>query len=55
MLIGTLRFFLLLDGRDYTPRGTSSPDHVLVGDGKQISLVDSELTAELKVMSITRV
>ena len=38
-----LRFLLLLDGGDYSPRGTASADDVLVGDGEQVALLDSQI------------
>lgn len=39
----SLALFLLLDGGDDSPRSTSSTDDVLVGDGEEVSLLDSEL------------
>ena len=48
MLFGALRFFLLLDGRDDAPRGTSVTNDVLVGNGQKVSLVNSELSTELQ-------
>lgn len=47
VLLGALGFLLLLDGRNNAPRGTAGANHVLVGDGEEIALVDSELTAQL--------
>ncbi len=35
-------FFLLFDGRDNTPRRSSGTDDVLVGDGKEIALLDGK-------------
>ncbi len=48
MLVGTLRFFLLFNGRDYAPRGTSSSDNVLVGDREKVPFVNGELSTELQ-------
>ena len=47
MLIGALGLFLLLDGGDNAPRGTSGSNDVLVSDGEQVSLVDSKFTTDL--------
>jgi hypothetical protein len=47
VLVTTLRLLLLLDGGDYAPRGTARANDVLVGDGKQIALVDGEFTGNL--------
>ncbi len=47
VLLGTLGLLLLLDGRDDSPRRTSSPDHVLVSNRKEISLIDCELATDL--------
>ena len=38
-----LGLLLLLDGGDDSPRGTTSTDYVLVGDGKEVSLLNGEL------------
>lgn len=47
VLLGALGLLLLLDGGDDAPRGTASTDDVLVGNGEQVALVNSELTAKL--------
>jgi hypothetical protein len=47
VLLGALGFLLLLDGRNNAPRGTTGANHVLVGDGEEIALVDSKFTAQL--------
>lgn len=47
VLVGTLGFFLLLNGRDDAPRGTAGANDVLVGNGEEVTLVDGQLTAEL--------
>ena len=47
MLVGSLRFFLLLDGGDNAPGRTSSTHDVLVGDGEQVTFIDSEFTSNL--------
>ena len=51
VLVGTLLLFLLLDRGDDAPRGTSGTDDVLVGDGKEVTLVDGEFTTDLVVVS----
>ena len=47
VLVGTLGLLLLLNRRDYTPRGTSGSDDVLVGNRQEISLVDGKLSTQL--------
>lgn len=47
VLVGALGLLLLLDAGDDAPRGTAGADDVLVGDGKEVALVDCELTADL--------
>lgn len=47
VLIGALGLLLLLDARDDAPGCTAGTDDVLVGDRKQVTLVDCELTADL--------
>lgn len=47
MLVRSLGFFLLLDRRDDPPGRTTGSDHVLVGDGQEITLVHTEFAAEL--------
>lgn len=39
-----LGLFLLLDGGDNSPRGTSGTDHVLVGNGEEVALLDGKIT-----------
>ena len=51
VLVGTLLLFLLLDRGDDAPRGTSGTDDVLVGDGKEVTLVNGEFTTDLVVVS----
>ena len=51
MLIRTLLLLLLLDRGDDAPGSTTGANNVLVGDGKEIALVDSELTSELSRVS----
>ena len=48
VLIGALGLLLLLDGGDDAPRGTAGTDDVLVSDGKQVTLVNSELATDLE-------
>ena len=43
MVIITSALLLLLDGGNNTPRGPTSADDVLVGDGEEVSLLDGEL------------
>ena len=47
VLVRALGFFLLLDGRNDSPGSTSGPNHVLVGNGEEVALVDRELTTQL--------
>jgi len=47
-----LCFFLLLDGRHYAPRSPSCPDHVLVGHGEQVALLDRQLNAQLLLVGV---
>ena len=39
-----LGLLLLLDGGDNSPRGTAGTDDVLVGDGKEVALLNGEIT-----------
>ena len=48
VLVGALGLLLLLNRGDDAPRGTSCSDDVLVGDGKEVALVNGELTADLQ-------
>ena len=47
VLLGALGLLLLLDAGDDAPGGTSGSDDVLVGDGKEVALVNCELAADL--------
>jgi hypothetical protein len=47
VLVGALGLLLLLNGRDDAPGSTSGADHVLVGHGQEVSLVNGELAAQL--------
>lgn len=47
VLVGALGLLLLLNGGDDAPRGTAGADNVLVGNAKQVTLVDGELAANL--------
>ena len=47
VLVRALGLFLLLNGRDDSPRSPSCADHVLVCHGEEVSFVDSEFAAEL--------
>jgi hypothetical protein len=51
VLLGALRLLLLLDGGDDAPRGTAGTDNVLVRNGKQVTLVNSELATDLESVS----
>jgi hypothetical protein len=53
VLIGALGLLLLLDGGDDAPGGTAGTNHVLVGNGEKVTLIDSELAANLNRLSIT--
>jgi hypothetical protein len=48
VLVGSLGLLLLLDGGDDAPRGTAGTNNVLVGNGEQVALIDSELAANLE-------
>ena len=50
VLVGTLLLLLLLDRGDDAPRGTSGTNNVLVGDGKEVALVNGEFTTDLVVV-----
>jgi hypothetical protein len=47
VLVGALSLLLLLDAGDDAPRSTAGADDVLVGNGKEVTLVDCELAADL--------
>ena len=47
VLLGALGLLLLLDAGDDAPGSTSGSDDVLVGDGKEVALVNCELAADL--------
>lgn len=47
VLVGALGLLLLLDAGDDAPGGTAGADDVLVGDGKEVALVNCELAADL--------
>ena len=47
VLVGALGLLLLLDRGDDAPGSTAGNDNVLVGDAKEVALVDGELTTEL--------
>ena len=47
VLVGALGLLLLLDAGDDAPGGTSGSDDVLVGDGKEVALVNCELATDL--------
>ena len=47
VLLGALGLLLLLNGGDDAPAGAASADDVLVGNGKEVALVNGELTTEL--------
>jgi hypothetical protein len=51
VLIRALGLLLLLNRGDYTPRSTTSANHVLVGDREQITLIDSQFAANLTRVS----
>lgn len=52
VLVRALGLLLLLDGGDDTPRSTAGTDHVLVGDGQKVALVDGELAANLQTSQL---
>jgi hypothetical protein len=47
VLIRTLGLLLLLNGGDDTPGCTASTDHVLVGNGEKVTLIDGKLASYL--------
>ena len=47
VLVGALGLLFLLDAGDDAPRGTTRADDVLVGDGEQVALVNSEVAGDL--------
>lgn len=47
VLLRALGLLFLLDAGDDAPRGTTSADHVLVGHGEQVTLVDRKFAADL--------
>ena len=47
VLVGALRFLLLLNRGDDSPRGTSGTNDVLVSDGQQVTLINGELSTKL--------
>lgn len=47
VLVGALGLLLLLDAGDDAPGSTAGADDVLVGDGKEVALVDCELATDL--------
>lgn len=46
---GTLGLLLLLDGGNNAPRGTAGANNVLVGDREKVTLIDSKLSADLRL------
>ena len=48
VLVGTLGLLFLLNAGDDAPRGAARADHVLVGHGEKVALVDCELAADLQ-------
>jgi hypothetical protein len=48
VLVGTLGLLLLLDGGDDAPGGTAGTNNVLVGNGEEVALIDSEFAANLE-------
>lgn len=53
MLIRALGFLLLLNGGDDSPGGTAGTNDVLVGNGQQVTLIDSKFASDLRLKSIT--
>lgn len=47
MLIVVLGLLLLLDGRDNPPRRAASANNVLVGNGKEVALINGEFSSKL--------
>lgn len=53
VLIGALGLLLLLDAGDDAPGSTAGADDVLVGDGKEVALVNCELATDLDRRSVS--
>jgi hypothetical protein len=49
VLVGALVLLLLLNGGDDAPGRTAGADHVLVGNGKEVTLINSKLAADLYI------
>jgi hypothetical protein len=47
ILVSSLGLLLLFNGGDYAPGSTTSSYDVLVGNGKKVTFVDRQFTAEL--------
>jgi len=47
-VLRVLTFFLLLNGRDSSPGGSSGTDGVLVSNGEKVSLFDAQFIVEVK-------
>ena len=47
VLVRALSLLFLLDAGDDAPRGTTRADHVLVGHGEQVTLVNGKFAADL--------
>ena len=47
MLVAALGLLLLLNRADDPPRRTSRANHVLIGHGEEVALVDRKLAADL--------
>ena len=48
VLVGALGLLFLLDAGDDTPRSATGADHVLVGHGEQVTLVNGKFAADLR-------
>lgn len=53
VLVRALLLFLLLNRGDDAPRRTPGADDVLVGDRKQVALVDGEFTTDLQESDVS--
>ena len=47
MLLRTLGFLLLLDGRNDAPRSTSCANNILVCDREEVAFIDGKFTTKL--------
>lgn len=54
VLVRALGLLFLLDTGDDAPRGTACADHILVGDGEKVALINGELAAHLITQDVSK-